>query len=184
MTLAKKSLADEQDFIKRVREREASISIGASTARGMGARTVEKARKFLRNLDLSSFVTKSEDIFLQQLNASTKACAKSLPRKSWGAARKFLNIFLRGAFYNRFLCEYYGLRVLEDFLEVPLDKSVANRLRGEPGGTSLPPFKTIVGLKPQNSAAYQAFARRVSLRKNCARVHLDLWYFRRGESEG
>jgi hypothetical protein len=187
MTLAKELPADKwQEFIKLVKNREASISIGASTARGMGEGTVEAARKFLRSLDLSSFVTESEDAFLQHLDAKTEELQMKLPNRnrSWGAARKFLNIFLRGAFYNRFLCDHFGLYVLEDFLEIPLDESVATGLRSEHGGESLPRWNTIIRLGRQESAAYQAFARQVSRRKKCARVHLDLQYFRRDESEG
>jgi len=184
MTLAKKSPVVEPDFIKRVRQREASISVGASTARGMGKGMVKAARDFLGNLDLRSFVTESEDAFQQRLDASTDECRVKLPSQSWGAARKFLNIFLRGALYNRFLCEHYGLVTLEPFLEVPLDKSVATGLRSEHGGLSLPPWGTVLRLEPAVSAAYQAFAHQVSLRKGCARVHLDLWYWRRDESEG
>ena len=183
MTLAKKSPVCPPCFIRRVQEREASVSIGASTARSMGEGTVKAARDFLRSLDLRAFVTESEDEFMDRLEASTKACRARLPRKSWGAARKFLNIFLRGALYNRFLCEHYGLRVLEPLLEVPLDKSVATGLRGEEGGSSLPPLGAVIRLKPKISALYQAFAHRVSQQKGCARVHLDLWYFRRDESE-
>jgi len=180
----KKSLADKRKFIKLVQDREASISIGASTARGMGKGTVKAARDFLRKLNLSSFVTKSEKDFRRRLDASTNALRERLPRKSWGAARKFLNIFLRGAFYNRFLCEHYGLQVLEEFLEVPLDKSVAEGLRREQsGGTSLPRWKTIIRLRQDRSDKYQECARQVSLGEKLARVHLDLLYWR-DESAG
>ena len=184
MSPAKTSMPNEPDFIRRVREREASISIGASTARNMGEGTVKQARDFLRNLDLPSFTADSEEVFLARLDESTDKLKESLSYRSWGAARKFLNIFLRGAFYNRFLCDYYAINVLEQFLEVPLDKSVAQGLNGERNGETLPRWKTILRLHPQESAVYQAFARSVAREKQCARVHLDLWYWRREEPAG
>jgi len=183
MIIGKNSSTFQQDFIQRVQKFEASVSIGASTARRMGKGTVAAARRFLRSLDLRRFVTESEDAFQECLDATTLECQARLPSKSWGAARKFLNIYLRGALYNRFLCEHYGLAILEPFLEVPLDRSVAIGLRGEDGGLSLPRWGTVIRLKPDVSAAYQAFASSVSRRKGCARVHLDLWYFRADESK-
>ena len=179
MALAKKS----PEFIELVRKRNASTSVGASTARNMGTGTVKAARVFLRNLDLLRFVTESEVAFLRSLDLSTVECSRELPCKSWGAARKFLNIFLRDAMYNRFLCDHFGLAIIEDFLEVPLDKSVALGLHGEPGGESLPAWRTVVGLTPADSATYQAFARRIALEKGFARVHLDLCYYRRDAHE-
>jgi hypothetical protein len=180
----------EPELLRRVREREASVSIGASTARGMAPDTVKVAREFLRYLDLERFVVKSEEGFLRRLDEATDKCAGELPRRSsndpanWGGARKFINIFLRGALYNRFLCDHYHLRIIERFLEVPLDKSVAIGLRRIAGADSLPPWSTIIRLKRSVSAKYQEFARRVAKRKGIARVHLDLWYYRHDQSEG
>jgi hypothetical protein len=171
MTCAKK-------FIELIQHREANVSIEASAARGMGKGTVEAARTFLCGLRLAGFATRSEAAFLQRLDAETLALQKRLPQKSWGAARKFLNIFLRGALYNRFLCEHFGLASLEPFLEVPLDKSVATALRKRDHRSSLPRWNTIVRLEKEASDKYQTFARRVAERKKLARVHLDLWYWR------
>jgi hypothetical protein len=138
-------------------------------------------QRFLRHLHIPSFVTESKGRFLQRLDATTNDLKDKLPCQSWGAARKFLNIFLREALYNRFLSEHYSLRVLERFLGVPLDRFVAVELRGERGGASLPRWRTIIGLEPPESAKYQAFARQVARKKKCARIHLDLWYWRRDE---
>jgi hypothetical protein len=179
MSPAKKSAPNERGFIRLIQKREASISIGASTARRMPKNTVKKAREFLQAVDLRQFVTGSEKAFRKSLDASTEKLMEKLPKHSWGAARKFLNIFLRGAFYNRYLYEHYDLDPLEFLLEVPLDKSVATGLKGERHGETLPPFNTILNLDRKDSAAYQVFSLDVARKKRCARVHLDLWYFRR-----
>jgi hypothetical protein len=171
------------NFIERVQWFEASISIGASTARGMRGGTVAAGRKFLRHLNLRKLPTE-ERAFQRHLEAKTNELSDELPCKSWGAARKFLNIFLRGALYNRFLCKEFGLVSLERFLEVPLDKSVANGLRAEKGGECLPAFHTIIRLAREESAQYQEFALQVAKEKRCKRVHLDLWYWRNDESDG
>jgi hypothetical protein len=175
-----------EKLLRYMLEREASISIGASTARGMGKGTVKVAQDFLKKLDLCRFVQESasETAFGRYLDGTTKRFSKELPSESWGAARKFLNIFLRGALYNRFLCDHYALIALEPFLEVPLDRSVATGLREEEGGGSLPRWRTIVGLSKDDSDEYQKFASKVSQQKGYARVHLDVCYFRRNTSEG
>ncbi|MGO8690535.1 MAG: hypothetical protein ACLQLG_13010 [Thermoguttaceae bacterium] len=177
-------MPDEEEFIRLVRKREASLAVGPSTARGMPEGTVKQARDFLGKLDLSSFATDSEHVFRERLDEATDKLKELLTCRSWGAARKFLNIFLRGALYNRFLCEHYRLCLIEKFFEVPLDRSVAEGLRRERNGETLPQWDAIKRLQPQESAAYQTFARSVAREKRCARVHLDLWYWRQEEVAG
>jgi len=170
-----------------MRKREANLSIGASTARHMGAGTVKEARDFLGSLDIGSFVNDSEEALNQHLDTTTVEFGKELTCKSWGAARKFLNIFLRGALYNRCLCDCYGLAILEPFLETPLDSHVATALRSrcneEEGGLLLPPWGTIIRLEKDVSQKYQEVASRVARKKGVARVHLDVWYWRQDKSE-
>lgn len=115
------------------------------------------------------------------LNDSTDAFVKRI--KHWGAARKFLNIFLRNVVYNRYLCDEFGLEQIVPWLEIPLDSHVASGLRAERGGTRLPRWKTVIGLKPEVSRLYQDFAADVAARKGCERVHLDLLYWRRQSHE-
>lgn len=191
MTPAMKPLPSEPKLVKLARIREAVVCVGASTARGMATGTVEASRDFLRSLDLRRFVTKTEDEFLRQLDASTDELASELPRRNeqpnWGGARKFLNIFLRGCLYNRYVCKYYRLDWIERFLEVPLDKSVATGLRSEHRNEDDEPLSAWPGVSHlcrDTSRAYQAFASRVARSERFARVHLDLKYFRRGEQEG
>lgn len=171
-----------KQFTTLVQKRVASTSIGASTARGMGPkRTIEKTRDFLMNLDLRVFTkARNQTSFEELLNKTTDKLSRSLPRggQHWGSSRKFLNIFLRGALYNRYLYKAYRLRKLEPWLEVPLDRDVANGLRSEPGGKALPRWKTVIGLDQETSKLYQNFASNIARGKNIGRVHLDLWYWR------
>jgi hypothetical protein len=182
MTTTKRSRTSQRCFIRLVHDREASISIGQSTVRRQPAGTMKAAQGYLREVELLSFVTQSKAGFLRHLDAATIELRERLPSKSWGHARKFLNIFLRGALYNRFLCKHFGMRTLEPMLEVPLDNVVKKALRRHEGGRSLPTWQAISSLNEHVSAKYQAFALLVAREKSCARVHLDLWYFRRDES--
>ena len=104
----------------------------------------------------------------------------ALPQNAqhWGSARKFFNIYVRGALYNQYLCQHFDLSALEPWLEVPLDSHVAKGLRGEPEGKGLPRWNTVIGLTRQDSDAYQAVASEVAERKGFARVHLDVIYWR------
>jgi hypothetical protein len=144
----------------------------------MGAGTVENAQEFFRKLDdVGQFVATSEHEFRQVLDRITDELRCKLPGKQWGAARKFLNIFLRDALYNRFLCEYYKLALIEPFLEVPLDGLVGRWLykrHRKKGGSDLRPWDAIIRLKPGVSDKYQEFARQVAEEEGCYRVDLDL----------
>jgi hypothetical protein len=105
-----------------------------------------------------------------------------MPKKAqhWGACRKFLNIFLRGVVYQKYLVEHYDLHHVEPWLEVPLDSHVAKRLRREPGGRkAVPPWRTVIGLDARTNTKYQKFASEVAARRGIDRVHLDVIYWRR-----
>lgn len=170
-----------KELIDVLSRRIASTSVGPSTARKMGPRgTIKAAREYLAGLNLERFVTKTEKEFRVVLDEATSQFMDYLPRgaKHWGAARKFLNIFLRGAVYNRFLCERYNLYRIERWLELPLDSHVAKGLRKEKGGDDLPRWKTVISLDRDMNQVYQEFATRVAKRKNTYRVHLDLLYWR------
>jgi hypothetical protein len=103
--------------------------------------------------------------------------------QNWGTARKAINLFLGEAYYNRFLCEAFGLTRSEQFLEVPLDRQVADYLRqkASASGTSLPRWPGIRDLKQPVSDAYQTFAREYALGRGAgwARIHVDVLAWRR-----
>ncbi len=170
------------ETLNLLQRRIASTSIGPSTARGMGPKgTIEAARSYLASLNLSKFTVESEPQFRQVLNRVTRAYVKNLPEggQHWGPARKFLNIFLRGVVYNRYLCQEYDLYQIEPWLEVPLDSHVANGLRLEKDGDDLPRWTTVKWLQPAISSVYQEFANNIASEKGISRVHLDLFYWRR-----
>ena len=170
------------ELITQLRRREASTTVGPSTARGMGPKgTIPVAREYLASLDLTKFRGASEKEFRAVLNRATIRLQNDLPfgAKHWGAARKFLNIFLRNVLYNRYLCKCYELSHLEPWLELPLDSHVAKGLRDEEGGSSLPRWKTVIGLDRETNKRFQDFAKLVAKRKNTCRVHLDVIYWRR-----
>jgi hypothetical protein len=171
-----------EDLITKVRRREASTAVGASTARGMGPKgTILAARHYLASIDLNRFRKASEKEFRSTLNQTTNRFLKHLPRgaRHSGAARKFLNIFLRNVVYNRYLCAHYGLAYLEPWLELPLDSHVAKGLRSETGGASLPRWKTVIDLDQETNKKFQDFATSVAKTEKTHRVHLDIKYWRR-----
>lgn len=171
------------DYINLLRKRQASTSIGASTARNMGpAGTIQIARKFLMDLKLERFQKINEAKFKQELDLTTEAFKKALPPGAghWGSARKFLNIFLRGCAYNKYLSAHYKLDGIEPWLEVPLDSHVAKGLKEEDAGqTNLPKWPGVIHLTPEDSKIYQCFASNVACKDGVNRVDLDVKYWRR-----
>ena len=171
----------KQEIISVLLRRVASTSVGPSTVRRMGPKgTIKAAREFLADLDLGSFAKKTDNEFQAVLDRATEQFVNHLPKgaRHWGAARKFLNIFLRQAVYNRFLGEHYKLYPIEQWLEVPVDSHVAKGLRKEKGGNVLPRWRTVFGLDKETNQKYQVFATEVARRKETYRVHLDLIYWR------
>jgi hypothetical protein len=169
------------EFIKLLERKTARGSVGPSTARGMGPKgTIAAAHLYLEEFDLRRIKARSEKTFLIRLNEATDELKNSLPvdARHWGSARKFINIFLRGSLYNRYICDKYRLVSLEPWLEVPLDSHVAKGLLIEPEGKILPRWNTVIGLTQETSLAYQKVARDVATRKKTERVHLDLLYWR------
>jgi len=168
-------------LITHMQRRIANISIGPSTLRGMGPKgMVEKARKYLCELNLGDFRVRSNRKFVQVLDHHTSTMKRRLPAGSrrWGIARKCLNVFLRDVIYNRFLCEKYNLYNLERWLELPIDRQVAKSLKLEPEGSELERWKGVIHLRPETNKAYQEVANKIAKRIGTCRVHLDLIYWR------
>lgn len=164
---------------RAIKTRTAVVAVGPSTARGQGARGVVGAlRTALDALPLARFSKSGHSSFINSLDASTHSVMIALPRpaRSWGLARKCLNIFLRDCFYNAYLREAYGLAIAEPWFEVPLDRVVAEGLR-ENLTVALPRWPGVKRVTPELSALYQDAASLLSQDWGIARVHLDtyLW---------
>jgi hypothetical protein len=144
------------------------------------AGTVTHAREFLTGFDIRRVKATSAKTFGRRLDEATEEMTLALPKgaQHWGSARKFFNIYVRGALYNRYLCQHFDLAAIEPWLEVPLDSHVAKGLLQEPEGDGLPRWKTVIGLERRDSDAYQAVASEVAKRNGIARVHLDVIYWR------
>lgn len=143
--------------------------------------TIKKAREFLGNLQLERFHKTTEEEFLKELNQATQELKRFLPKggRHWGSARKFLNIFLRGCAYNKYLCKHHQLDHIEPWLEIPLDSHVAKGLRNEADKTNLPRWTSVIGLNEEVSKRFQEFASEVARREGVNRVDLDIKYWRR-----
>ena len=170
------------EFIKLMQDRIAELAVGPSAVRNQGAAGIPvAARKVLKKLDLRTFRTSTEQVFQARLDSTTQRLMKKLPRgaRNWGTARKILNLFLRDALYNRFLCEHFSLRRIESWLEVPLDSFTAKGIKRDSSATEPPRWVSIKSLTPVDSAIFQNAASAIALQKRTARAHLDLWYWRR-----
>jgi hypothetical protein len=103
----------------------------------------------------------------------------ALPRagRSWGVARKVLNIFLRDALYTVYLRDAFRLGRGEGLFELPLDSITAQRLRACVPRGQLPPWVGVKRLAPDASDLYQATAQTVADGRGIARVHLDAYWW-------
>jgi hypothetical protein len=137
---------------------------------------IEHIRRFLDRLDLRRFSDPAK--FSRTVDRSTTALAKLLPKNRWGAARKFLNLYLRNATYNFYLRRAYRLDRVEHLLELPMDSYAAKELRKQCERRELPRWKGVIHLTSEANAAYQTFASKVAAREAIHRVHLDVRYWR------
>jgi hypothetical protein len=176
-----------RSFVRELQAHQTRISITASAVRSQGSGTAEIARAFLADeLSLQTLRVSSESAYLRRLDSLTVALQSRLRGKArtFGLARKLLNIFIRDCVYSRLLCRVFRLEKIEPFLEVPLDGIVGKRLReaalkrGQ--GQRVPRWRSIRALTRAESDQYQSFASELSARRKLARVHLDVtfWGFR------
>lgn len=171
-------------FIEAVQARTARIACSASATRGQGAGVVRAGREFLAQLPLAQFAVKRQSLFQQRLNDATWLLYAALPRtgRSWGLARKVLNIFLRDALYTTYLADKYHLTDAEANVEVPLDSITARHLYQAAGRSELPPWPGVKHLTPEASASYQAYAMQLAASYGITRAHLDTYWW--GHREG
>lgn len=182
--LIKDSLMDfRREFLSQVQEYVAITAIGPSSLRNQGsAGVIKTAREFMGKLDFAHFICTKEEEFHSELENATHRLVRALPEKakSWGAARKGINLFLRDALYNQYLSKRYKIHSIENWLEVPLDRRVAQGLialgrKGYLAGWHLPSWPGLKKLSPNINAEFQSFAANVAAKLGLARVHLDIY---------
>lgn len=166
------------DLNDAIRRRVAVVAIGTSTVRGQRAKGVAAAaREFLTKVPLKRFGTSRVQAFHTELDKATADLERAFPKnaRSWGLARKCMNIFLRDCFYNFYLHKHFDLDRSKDFHEIPLDKKVAEALREKAFG--LPRWRGVKYLTRNVSDAYQRAAGQLAKEWDIERVHLDtfLW---------
>ncbi|MGH8677436.1 MAG: hypothetical protein ACREUQ_03680 [Burkholderiales bacterium] len=161
------------------------VSIGASAVRNQGTKLVaNQARKALMQLNLRSFATDDRSAFFQVLDEATREVESRLPScaRSWGIARKCLNIYLRDCLYNVYLRHEFDLTTAEPYLEVPLDGVVVEQLKRYYPTRSLPRWFGVKHLLPEESTLFQDALVVLADFLDVAPVHLDtiLWVEGRG----
>lgn len=170
----------EDQLLQAFQSRAARISVGASTVRGRGnAGVVAASRRYLRQLDLSTFGQAAEARFSKSLDATTIALRDSLPRgaRHWGLARKVLNIFLRDCLYTTYLDAAFRLRNSEAYFELPLDSITAVHLKRAAGRGKLPAWPGVKHLTEPLSARFQEAAIAEAAKRGIPRIHLDaIWW--------
>jgi N-glycosylase/DNA lyase len=171
-------------FIKELQVHQARVSITVSAVRNQGPGTTRAVRAFLKDeLDLADMRANSQPAYLRRLDSATDALRRRLKGKArtFGLARKLLNVLIRDCVYSRFLCAHYRLEPIESFLELPLDGIVGQRLveaaRKQGLRGRLPRWHSIRSLTRPQSDEYQKFAMDLANERGLARVHLDviLW---------
>jgi len=163
-----------------VQRRVATVAIGASVTRGSGAAGVVSAvSEHLAGLPLARFGVAEPRLYAAALNSATTSTQACMPARarSWGLARKCLNLFLRDAFYNRYLASQFRLQRAEALFEVPLDSVVARELKRWSGRGTLPQWPGLKHVSANLSEQFQAAALECARAMGIPRVHLDtyLW---------
>ena len=168
-------------FPKMMQQRVAEVAVGPSTVRNQGATGVAgAARTFRSRLAPGRFGTRRASGFRSALDRATEDLRRSLPRgaRHWGLARNVLNLFLRDAHYNRVLCGVHGLGSSAEWMEVPLDRMVAEGLVPRDSDRVLPGRPGVKHLSPAVSDAYQRLARREAGLHRIHTVDMDLLSWR------
>ena len=176
-----------RDLIIALQRRCARVAVGASTVRGQGAPgLVAAAREHLHLIDLAKFGVSRPALVRTRLDVATRRLMAALPARgrSWGIARKVLNIFLRDALYTVYLREKFRLDRAESLFEVPLDAVTVKALRRECARGFLPKWRGVKRLTPEESRVFQSAARELAASRGVSRVHLDAFWWGIRDVEG
>lgn len=151
-------------------------AVGPSALRGQGKGVLYAAQQVLKDLNLLTLPNDRQEAFRSWLDKQTIEILNAMPTKNpaWGAARKAINLFLRDALYNRYLCPDYRIDKVEYWLEIPLDSAVAKGLIENDTEGDLPAWPRLKRLNRDDSDKYQKFAGTLADKEGIARVHLDI----------
>jgi hypothetical protein len=174
-----------EDFLPAVQWHVARLSVGASAARGQRAPgLVDAARAYLATMPLGGFGVISELEFRDQLDDKSDDLMRELPRRgrSWGIARKLLNIFLRNSLYDFYLRTAWNLDRSEYWFEVPLDSIVAKQLRSDlervfPERPSVSRWPGVKYVTRPISDEYQRAIRDLAADMKIAPIHKDIYWW-------
>jgi hypothetical protein len=181
---------NKKEFEKKLYRRIAQVSIGASAIRNQGGSGLIKILRdyFEIEINPSTFfkALPKKKSYRDYLDYHTDIILKRFPKgaESWGGARKGLNLFLRDLVYNGYFAnkynvptEYSKLNLFMKYMEVPLDKEVANGII-QYSQNATPKWTNIRRLTPEISEIFQEQADIIANQKGTARVNLDLIYWR------
>lgn len=172
----------DETFYNILQRRIAGAAITPSAARRMlPAGTIRLARASLTKVSLTK-AGQGGSHYPDVLDEFTELVILSFPkddRSKWGAARKFVNIFMRDATYNYYLRQKYSLQRIEKFLEVPIDSHVAEFLRESKPNKNLPRWKSVISLTRDQNDAYQQAAREFAFSTKINPVDVDVLAWRK-----
>ncbi len=180
-----------EDFIPLMQHRIAQVSVGAAALRNQGAPGIVQICRdyFESSIRLAEFKENlNSENYNNYLDKQTNQLLKKFPKeaKSWGAARKGLNLFFREVVYNFYLANHLEIsrnrknnNLILKQLEVPLDQYVAKGLIKL--NSDLPKWKSIKSLDEKTHETYQISASKFSEEIRVPRVHLDLLFWRKNK---
>ncbi|TDY25968.1 hypothetical protein B0G81_6465 [Paraburkholderia sp. BL6665CI2N2] len=178
-------MKNDEHRLSLYRERLSRITVTSSSARGQPEGTIIAAQGFLIRIDLATLSELASPAdFETVLERWTAALSGKLQSKSWGHARKFLNIFLYLCSRDFEIRKRYSLNRFDKLLEIPLDRHVAEGLMAfercrKHGAMTKLNWTTIGALDQERNSAFQASASLLARQLRLHRAELDLKLWRR-----
>jgi hypothetical protein len=169
------------NLVDLIRRHDAISVVTPSASRNLLHKgQISGVRDFLKELPIERLADPTK--FSQVLDSVTDKLITA-PREQgrlkggWGAARKFLNLYLRRITNNFYLRDAYALDGIEHLLELPMDSNAAEGLERYYAG-KLPPWHGVSKLTPDANLAYQKAAQQIAECWSTKRVHLDMKFWR------